>query len=79
MSAIGLSDERAKTNIERVGETPGGHNVYAFDYKPEFKPFGLSDGKHIGVMAQEVEKTQPEAVYRRVSDGLRVVDYARVA
>jgi hypothetical protein len=31
-------------------------------------------GKHIGVIAQEVEKKQPEAVARG-RDGLRRVDY----
>jgi hypothetical protein len=31
--------------------------------------------KHIGVIAQEVEKKQPEAVHRG-RDGLRRVDYA---
>ncbi len=97
------SDRRIKKNIEDLGvKTPGGHKVYAFDYKKgyedkAFKPFGFGsaapgeagfklfalggrthDGKHIGVMAQEVEKTQPEAVMRDAK-GIRHVDYAKVA
>jgi len=116
-AALGLtgSDRRIKKDVEHVGHTPGGHKLFAFNYKegyehmappaahearlkheaegqtenphgiaashvqhaPEdFKLFGLG-GKHVGVMAQEVEKKQPSAVYRR-PDGVRVVDYAQI-
>lgn len=69
---IGLSDERAKTDIKKVGEL-GGHKLYSYKYKK-----GKGDGKHhVGVMAQEVEKTRPDAVSRR-SDGMRQVDYGKL-
>ena len=52
-----MSDVREKENIVRVGETDDGLNIYRFTYKddPEHQ-------QHIGVLAQEVEKTKPQAV-----------------
>ncbi|WP_422369688.1 tail fiber domain-containing protein [Pelagibius sp.] len=50
-----LSDRRAKTDIKKIGKLDSGPNVYTYRYKGH--PF-----KQIGVMAQEVEEVQPEAV-----------------
>jgi hypothetical protein len=66
------SDRRAKKNVEKVGRLKG-HNLYEFRYKDE--PAG--GPKHIGVMAQEVEKTHPDVVSRG-PDGMRRVDYGRL-
>jgi hypothetical protein len=64
------SDERLKENIEKVGELPDKTNVYEYDFKP--------DGSHqIGVMAQEVEKTNPGAVVTTDS-GFKAVNYNKV-
>lgn len=69
---IGLSDERSKKDIKKVGELDG-HKLYSFQYKK-----GKGDGRHhVGVMAQEVEKTRPDAVSRR-PDGMRQVDYGKL-
>lgn len=69
---IGLSDRRAKKDIEKVGNVDD-IDLYSFRYRK-----GMGDGKaHVGVMAQEVEKTHPEAVSRR-SDGMRQVDYGKL-
>jgi len=69
---IGLSDKRAKKEIEPVGEMAG-HKLYSFKYKK-----GKGDGKrHVGVMAQEVEKKRPDAVSER-KDGLKQVDYGKL-
>lgn len=53
-SALGGSDERLKEDIKLLGKE-NGHNIYEFRYKgaPE---------RYIGVMAQEVQKTHPEAI-----------------
>lgn len=67
--AISLSDKNAKKNIKKVGNLKG-QKLYEYNYKGE-KP---GTPKHTGVMAQEVEKTRPDAVSRR-PDGLRQVDY----
>ena len=52
-----MSDVRLKKDIEPVGEQDG-HNLYAYRYKNE----DSSAPKQIGVMAQEVERTRPDAV-----------------
>jgi uncharacterized protein YukE len=60
-----FSDERLKTNIEKVGNHPLGIGVYEYD------KFGKRER---GVMAQEVEKVKPEAVSTH-SSGYKMVDY----
>lgn len=67
---IGLSDRRAKENIKRVGETDEGTPIYRYNYKGDSNTV-------MGVMAQDVEKTQPHAVINHPS-GLKLVDYGQV-
>lgn len=64
-----FSDERLKTNIIPVG-IENGHNVYQFEYKNE-------PGKFIGVMAQEVLQSNPEAVVE-MDSGFYAVDYNKI-
>lgn len=71
---LGFSDRRLKSNIHRIGKTPGGASVYSYRYKAD--PEGAT---HIGVMAQELMKTQPDAVMRDRATGYLAVDYAKVA
>lgn len=67
-SAISLSDERVKGPMKKVGEVKG-QNVYEYRYK--------SGGPmQLGVSAQEVEKTNPEAVVKG-DDGMRRVNYRK--
>ena len=55
-----------------------GLNVYSFEYKKEFKDSQYAGhGKFVGVMAQEVEKIIPEAVFTG-SDGYKVVNYSLI-
>lgn len=69
---IGLSDRRAKEDIAPVGRI-GEHRIYSYKYKD-----GMGDGKHhVGVMAQEVQKTRPDAVSVR-PDGYKQVNYGRL-
>jgi hypothetical protein len=49
-----MSDERLKENIVQVG-VENGHNIYEFSYKNR-------PGRFVGVMAQEVLKTRPDAI-----------------
>jgi hypothetical protein len=63
-----LSDERTKTDIEKVGKA-GEHNLYKFRYK--------SGGPmQLGLMAQDVEKKQPSAV-KTLPSGMKAVDYGK--
>jgi hypothetical protein len=68
-----MSDIRTKENIKYLGNLGNGLPFYEFEYKPEFKVIG-GEGKFIGVMAQDVEKVQPEAVITR-PDGYKMVNY----
>ena len=61
-----LSDERAKENIEPIGKTFDGQNIYKFNYKGE-------PNAQVGLIAQDVEKRNPNAVHEQ--GGLKYVDY----
>ena len=65
-----FSDARLKTDIRRVGRTDGGATVYTYRY-------GGQGPYHMGVMAQEVERTQPDALGPEVQ-GFKTVNYAEV-
>lgn len=66
---IGMSDVELKENIELVGKSPKGVNIYEFDYKD--KSYG--EGRYRGVMAQEV----PNASFKQY-DGYLWVNYNKV-
>lgn len=67
-----LSDRRAKKDIKKVGEAKG---LGLYEYSMRGKH---DDGKrHIGVMAQEVEKKRPDAVITG-PDGLKRVSYGKL-
>lgn len=68
---FGLSDRRAKKDVERIGETPDDLGVYRFRYKGESERVP----RRVGLMAQDVMKKKPQAVVRR-PDGMMMVDYA---
>lgn len=72
-TAIGMfSDVRVKEDIKPVGKTDGGSTVYTYRYK------GDDPTVHMGVMAQEQLKKNPEAVGQHRGTGLLMVDYSRV-
>ncbi|OAS25985.1 hypothetical protein A5481_07425 [Methylobacterium platani] len=71
-SALGtlvLSDERAKEDVQRVGELDDGQPIYSYRYRGEPQT-------QIGLLAQDVVKREPGAVARR-PDGLLAVDYGK--
>lgn len=65
-SLFSLSDERAKENITEVGETHDGQPIYSYNYKGDPRT-------SLGLLAQDVEKTKPEAVGS--VGGLKTVNY----
>jgi Chaperone of endosialidase len=69
LGGLFLSDERAKEDIEPIGELYDGQEIYRFKYKGD-------DAVHVGLIAQEVEERDPGAVVE-FPDGLKRVDYAR--
>lgn len=64
------SDERLKTDKEKVGETDDGIGVYKYRFKG-------SPMMQMGVMAQEVKRKMPGAV-RKDPDGFYAVNYDKV-
>ena len=70
------SDVRQKENIVLVGKLDNGLNWYEFDYKPEYKD-DCGHGRYRGVMAQEVEEINPQAVIT-LEDGFKAVKYAMI-
>jgi hypothetical protein len=71
---LAFSDERMKKNIEYTGEIlpRSGIPIVEFTYKGEHPRV-----RHRGVIAQQVERAIPSAVYRTPT-GMRMVDYAKV-
>lgn len=69
-SLFGLSDIRAKENIEFFGKH-NGYTLYDFNYigNPQ---------RYRGVMAQDVQKINPDAVATNPENGLMMVDYAKL-
>lgn len=63
-----FSDERIKTDKRRVGKTDEGMPIYTFRYKGD-------PTTHMGLMAQDVEETKPDAVGE--VGGIKTVDYAK--
>ena len=63
-----FSDRRLKENIEHAGNE-NGFNIYKFNYKG-------NDQKYIGVMADEVKETMPDAV--GYLDDYMTVDYRKI-
>ena len=63
------SDIRLKENIELVGQSNSGINIYEFDYKDKL----YGEGRYRGVVAQEV----PE-VAQKETDGYLWVDYNKL-
>lgn len=64
-----MSDINVKESISFVGKE-NGHNIYDFNYKGDPR-------RYRGVMAQEVQKTRPDAVHR-MPNGFLAVDYGRI-
>ena len=63
-----FSDERLKTDIKEIGKTNDGQKIYSYKYKGD-------DRTQIGLMAQDVEKSHPNAV--GLMGGYKTVDYKK--
>lgn len=61
-----FSDRRVKDDVKEIGKTHDGLPIYSYKYKGD-------DQTQIGLMAQDVEKKHPEAVYDM--GGVKGVDY----
>tara|TARA_R110000868_G_scaffold12098_10_gene58642 strand:- start:100 stop:4542 length:4443 start_codon:yes stop_codon:yes gene_type:complete len=71
--APAFSDRRLKHDIKKIGEADNGLPIYTFKYKGD-----EHHQTHVGFMADEVEKTNPDAVGLDPS-GYKTVDYDKAA
>ncbi|EJF91329.1 tail fiber domain-containing protein [Bartonella melophagi] len=67
---MGLSDARVKDNIVSVGER-NGYPLYEFNYKGDSQ-------RYRGVMAQDLVRLKPDAVYMDDKTQLLYVDYDKI-
>jgi hypothetical protein len=72
-----MSDERLKKNIQKV-DTLKGINFYQWDWNEEGLRVGADKHPTFGVIAQEVQKTHPEAVVRN-EQGYLMVNYGMIS
>lgn len=69
-AALFMSDERLKHNIKLIGKS-NGHNIYTWTWNDIAKQLGV-DTHEFGVIAQDVMKTNPEAVFEDTTGYLKV-------
>ena len=69
-----FSDPRLKENIEHIGVS-NGFNLYSWDWNEAANKLDLR-GSSTGVMADEVNRQQPDAI--TIKDGYMQVDYAKI-
>ena len=69
ISTQGFSDIKLKENVQQVGISPQGYNIYEFNYKG-------SDTRFRGAMAQDVIKKNPMAV--GIDQNYLTVDYSKI-
>ena len=70
IAQLAMSDIKEKENIEYVGSSPQGHNIWEFNYVGNAT-------RYRGAMAQEVVKINPMAVGID-QDGVLNVDYSKI-
>jgi hypothetical protein len=71
-AAILASDKRFKTKIKDTGQKIGDVAIKTYEYKD------IPGVRQTGVIAQEAEKTHPEAVFKNAATGMRYVDYGKL-
>lgn len=65
-----FSDRRLKKNINKIGESPSGLNIYSFEYKDIIYGEGLFEG----TMSDEI----PQNAVTRHENGYDMVDYSKI-
>ena len=60
------SSKKLKDNIVKIGRSIAGHNIYKFNYKGDSR-------RYVGVIAEEIQQTVPEAVVTMPSGFLGVI------
>jgi hypothetical protein len=71
------SDRRLKKNIKKLKRSIDDLNGYSFKWRKKFDRGELAKVDDVGLIADEVEKVIPEAVFED-NNGFKTVDYSRV-
>ena len=71
------SDVRLKDDILPIGQTADGQTVYTWRWNDEAERIGVDNDPTIGLLAQEVEKRNPDAIVEG-SDGYKRIKYDEV-
>ena len=67
---VAASSKKLKANLQLLGDSIAGHNIYKFNYKGDSR-------KYVGVLAEEVQQTNPEAVVT-MPNGFLGVNYSLI-
>ena len=73
---MGGSDAGLKDNLKPVAKV-NGFQLYTWEWNEWAKEVGVDDQPTLGVVAQEVRETRPEAVVEH-PDGYLMVDYGKL-
>ena len=77
VKTIMSSDERLKKDIEYFDTLPSGVKMYTWQWNDTAKDLGLDNYPPIGVIAQEIQKTHPDAVVEG-DHGYLMVNYEAI-
>ena len=72
-----FSDVRLKKDIKQIGKLPNGINLYKWAWNKIGKAIGADKFPTVGVLAQEVQKINPEFVVKG-DDGYLRVNYSKI-
>jgi uncharacterized membrane protein len=75
--AAAASDVRLKDDILPIGQTADGQTVYTWRWNADAERIGVDNDPTIGLLAQEVEKRNPDAIVEG-SDGYKRIKYDEV-
>ena len=76
-AAMIMSDSRLKENITFYDAHSAGVNFYTWNWSDKARELGLANAPGFGMIAQEVQKVYPEAVYEG-SNGYLMVNYGKI-
>lgn len=76
-TVLAASDERLKDNLAHYDTLPNGVKIYTWDWNDTAKSLGVDDTPSMGVIAQEIMKTHPDAVHMG-KDGYLRVNYGKI-
>lgn len=77
VASAAASDVRLKDDILPIGQTADGQTVYTWRWNDEAERIGVDNDPTIGLLAQEVEKRNPDAIVEG-SDGYKRIKYDEV-